>query len=85
MTNKEKVLTAFKAAYSNITGEDFDEAKLPETIDHGAFDSLDQIELVMALEYDLGISIDEAEAEKCPTYQALLDMVTARLGPDVPA
>ena len=86
MTNKEKALEAFKRGYSDNLGEDFDVARLPEVIDRGAFDSLDQIEMLMWLEEKLAISIPDEEAEKCQTFQALLDLVVSKMGPEeVPA
>lgn len=39
-------------------------------------DSLDTVELVMALEEEFGIEIPDAEAEKMSTVQASIDFVT---------
>jgi len=40
-------------------------------------DSLDLVELVMALEEEFGIEIPDEEAEKITTVQAAIDYVTA--------
>merc|ERR1712039_749942 len=58
-----------------------DEAKIvPEatfTGDLGA-DSLDAVELIMAVEEKLGVQIPEEEAEKMTTVQAVLDYAKAQ-------
>lgn len=43
-------------------------------------DSLDQIELVMALEDEFEIIIDDAEAEKIGTVQKTIDYIANRTG-----
>ena len=47
------------------------------TKDLGA-DSLDQVELVMALEEEFGMEIPDEEAEKITTVQQAIDFVNAR-------
>jgi acyl carrier protein len=42
-------------------------------------DSLDLVELVMALEEEFDISVDEAELEDVETVQHALDLVTSKL------
>jgi len=44
------------------------------TADLGA-DSLDDIELVMAIEDEFGIEISDDEAERCTTVQYVFDLV----------
>jgi acyl carrier protein len=58
------------------------EAKIAE--DLGA-DSLDTVELVMALEEELGISITDSDAEKLKTVQDVLGYVQAHCGKSVSA
>ncbi|MCB1247874.1 MAG: acyl carrier protein [Acidimicrobiales bacterium] len=43
-------------------------------------DSLDLVELVMALEEEFDITVDESELEGIETVQAALDLVTSKLG-----
>lgn len=43
-------------------------------------DSLDQIELVMALEDEFGFEISDDEAARCTTVQDVLDLVTQKRG-----
>jgi acyl carrier protein len=49
-----------------------DEKKL---VDDLGCDSLDEIELVMALEDDFGIAIPDEEADKCKTIKDVVDLV----------
>ena len=41
-------------------------------------DSLDTVELIMALEEEFGIEISDEEAEKIQTVQAAIDYIKAR-------
>ena len=43
-------------------------------------DSLDLVELVMALEEEFDIAVDESELEGIETVQQALDLVTSKLG-----
>jgi acyl carrier protein len=43
-------------------------------------DSLDVVELVMALEEDFGVEIPDEEAEKLQTVQAVVDYINAKKG-----
>lgn len=74
--NKEEVLTKIKAVVAEKlnVGEDqvTEEAKFVE--DLGA-DSLDQVELIMALEDEFKLKIPEEEAEKLTTVEAAVSYV----------
>jgi acyl carrier protein len=54
---------------------------IPEAsfIDDLGADSLDTVELVMALEEELGIEIPEADAEKLATVQDVIDYSRAKV------
>jgi acyl carrier protein len=43
-------------------------------------DSLDTVELIMALEEEFGIEISDEEAEKIQTVQAAIDYIKAKSG-----
>lgn len=43
-------------------------------------DSLDTVELIMALEEEFGIEISDEEAEKIQTVQAAIDFIKAKGG-----
>lgn len=47
-------------------------------VDDLGADSLDSVELIMAVEEEMGISIPEAEATKLTTVGAVLDYLTAK-------
>ena len=49
-------------------------------IDDLGADSLDTVELVMALEEEFGAEIPDEEAEKITTVQAAIDFITASQG-----
>lgn len=74
--NKEEVLTKIKAVVAEKlnVGEDqvTEEAKFVE--DLGA-DSLDQVELIMALEDEFKLKIPEEEAEKLTTVGTAVSYV----------
>jgi acyl carrier protein len=74
--NKEEVLTKIKSVVAEKlnVGEDqvTEEAKFVE--DLGA-DSLDQVELIMALEDEFKLKIPEEEAEKLTTVEAAVSYV----------
>jgi acyl carrier protein len=74
--NKEEILTKVKAVVAEKlnVGEDqvTEDAKFVE--DLGA-DSLDQVELIMALEDEFALKIPEEEAEKLTTVGSAVDYV----------
>lgn len=78
--NKEEILSKVKGVVSEKlnVGEDqvTTEAKFVE--DLGA-DSLDQVELIMALEDEFKLKIPEEEAEKLNTVGAAVDYVASKL------
>lgn len=49
-------------------------------VDDLGADSLDTVELVMALEEEFGVEIKDEEAEKITTVQQAIDFVKARAG-----
>jgi acyl carrier protein len=77
---KEEILNKVKSVVSEKlnVGEDqvTTEAKFVE--DLGA-DSLDQVELIMALEDEFKLKIPEEEAEKLNTVGAAVEYVTTKL------
>jgi acyl carrier protein len=66
-----------KAIIAEQLGVDIEQVK-PETsfVDDLGADSLDTVELVMALEEEFGIEIPDEEAEKIATVQDAIDYVS---------
>jgi acyl carrier protein len=80
MTKKEEILAKVKSVVAEKlnVGEDqvTSDAKFVE--DLGA-DSLDQVELVMALEDEFELKISEEEAEQLETVGAAVDYILSKL------
>lgn len=78
--NKEEILVKVKGVVAEKlnVGEDqvTTDAKFVE--DLGA-DSLDQVELIMALEDEFDLKIPEEEAEKLSTVGSALDYIVAKV------
>ncbi|CAK1568579.1 acyl carrier protein [Burkholderia pseudomallei] len=72
---EERVKQIVAEQFCMTSGEIRNDAKLAE--DLGA-DSLDAIELVMAVEDEFGIEISDEQAEKLQTVQQVIDHVQSR-------
>ena len=79
--DRDSVFTTLKQAAAEVLG--VDESQVTETAsfkDDLDADSLDLVELVMALEERLDISVPEEELEGVETVGQALDLVAAKVG-----
>ena len=76
----DDVFTRFQRCAVEILGVDAakitPEARFGDDLDA---DSLDLVELVMALEEEFDVSVDESELDGIETVQQAIDLVTAKL------
>ena len=73
---EQRVKTVISEQLSCLPGEVKFESHFQE--DLGA-DSLDTVELIMALEEEFGIEIPDDEAEKLTTVQSAVEFITANV------
>ena len=78
--NKEQILETVKSILVEQLGIDAEEIK-PDSnfIDDLSADSLDIVELVMAMEQEFGVSIPDEEAENIKTVGDAVDYIKACL------
>uniref|UniRef100_A0A7S0RD94 Acyl carrier protein n=1 Tax=Chlamydomonas leiostraca TaxID=1034604 RepID=A0A7S0RD94_9CHLO len=77
--DKEKVLADVRSIISQQLGTDLDKvAAESKFVDLGA-DSLDTVEIMMALEEKFEIQLDEEGAEKISTVQEAADMIATQI------
>ncbi|KAJ9505435.1 hypothetical protein QJQ45_024824, partial [Haematococcus lacustris] len=77
--DKEKVLSDVRAIISQQLGTDLDKvAADSKFVDLGA-DSLDTVEIMMALEEKFELTLDEEGAEKISTVQEAADMIATQI------
>jgi len=77
--DKEKVLQDVRAIISQQLGADLDKVTADSKfVDLGA-DSLDTVEIMMALEEKFEIQLDEEGAEKISTVQEAADMIAQQV------
>lgn len=80
MSSKEEILAKIKTVVAEKLNVGEDQVTLDAKFveDLGA-DSLDQVELIMALEDDFELKIPEEEAEKLATVGDALDYIVSKL------
>ncbi|ADC90967.1 acyl carrier protein [Mageeibacillus indolicus] len=78
--NKEQILETVKSILVEQLGIDAEEIK-PDSnfIDDLSADSLDIVELVMAMEQEFGVSIPDEEAENIKTVGDAVDYIKANI------
>jgi acyl carrier protein len=76
----DDVFERFKVCAVEVLAVDADKVTVTASFaDDLDADSLDLVELVMALEEEFDISVDESELEGIETVQAALDLVKSKL------
>lgn len=76
----DDVFERFKGCAVEVLAVDADKVTVTASFaDDLDADSLDLVELVMALEEEFDISVDESELEGIETVQAALDLVKSKL------
>ncbi|HHY60414.1 MAG TPA: acyl carrier protein [Clostridia bacterium] len=73
------VFERIRAIVVEQLGVDEDEVTMDTTFESLNADSLDVVELVMALEEEFGIEIPDEDAEKLTTVKAAVDYVTQKI------
>lgn len=73
------VFDKIKAIVVEQLGVDEDEVTMETTFESLNADSLDVVELVMALEEEFGLEIPDEDAEKLVTVKAAVDYVTQKI------
>lgn len=76
MNNIETRIKNIVAAYLDVAQAD---VKPEASFDDLGADSLDEIEIVMAVEDEFGIAISDDDANKIKTVQQAIDYVTGRV------
>jgi len=77
--DKAEVLSDVRSIIAEQLGTELEKVEAAaKFVDLGA-DSLDTVEIMMALEEKFGITIDEAGAEKIATVQDAADMIAAEV------
>lgn len=80
MVVKAEVERKVAASLVDQLGVDEDEVKREARMaEYLGADSLDAVEIVMALEEEFGIEISDEDAEKCATVGALMDYVIGKV------
>jgi acyl carrier protein len=78
--DREQVLKVLREAAVEVLGVDADQVTLEASFkDDLDADSLDLVELVMALEGELDVKIEEEELEGITTVGAAVDLVMAKV------
>ena len=81
MTTRDTVFATLKSAAAEVLGVDeaqvTEEARFKDDLDA---DSLDLVELVMALEEEFDVSVEEEELEGIETVGQAFTLITGKLG-----
>ena len=79
MVDKEKIAARVKNIVKQQLNLDLEPANDASFVDDLGADSLDTVELVMALEEEFGLEIPDEEAEKITTIQQAIDYIESHL------